>query len=81
MNLQLLVILINCFFLSSKGRRESFEHVKSWYDRAKQLGGQDIEPILIGNKNDINSSLIQVFYLYFSLIFYLFLDFVLIIYW
>lgn len=33
--------------------RVSFEHVKSWYDRAKQLGGEDIEPILIGNKNDI----------------------------
>eukprot|EP00604_Paraphysomonas_vestita_P001126 CAMPEP_0174819520 /NCGR_PEP_ID=MMETSP1107-20130205/2813_1 /TAXON_ID=36770 /ORGANISM="Paraphysomonas vestita, Strain GFlagA" /LENGTH=351 /DNA_ID=CAMNT_0016033189 /DNA_START=675 /DNA_END=1730 /DNA_ORIENTATION=- len=42
------------------GRRESFEHVKSWYDRAKQLGGQDIEPILIGNKSDINSTMIQV---------------------
>lgn len=33
--------------------RASFEHVKAWYDRAKQLGGQDIEPILVGNKNDM----------------------------
>jgi small GTP-binding protein len=37
------------------GSRSSFEHVKNWYDRAKQLGGEDIEPILIGNKNDISS--------------------------
>lgn len=33
--------------------RESFEKVKSWYQRAKQLGGEDIEPILIGNKTDL----------------------------
>jgi GTPase SAR1 family protein len=42
------------------GRRESFEHVQSWYDRAKQLGGQDIEPVLIGNKMDLDSSVRQV---------------------
>ena len=27
--------------------------MKSWYQRAKQLGGEDIEPILIGNKTDL----------------------------
>jgi GTPase SAR1 family protein len=42
------------------GRRESFEHVRSWYERAKQLGGQDIEPVLIGNKSDLSRSLVQV---------------------
>lgn len=42
------------------GRRESFEHVKSWYERAKQLGGQDIEPVLIGNKSDLARSMVQV---------------------
>ncbi|CAE7620158.1 RAB8B, partial [Symbiodinium microadriaticum] len=42
------------------GRRESFEHVQAWYDRAKQLGGQDIEPVLIGNKIDLDPSVRQV---------------------
>jgi hypothetical protein len=45
---------------STAGRRESFEHVRSWYERAKQLGGQDIEPVLIGNKSDLSRSLVQV---------------------
>lgn len=31
----------------------SFEKVKSWYDRAKMLGGSDLECILIGNKIDL----------------------------
>lgn len=35
--------------------KESFEKVRSWYQRAKQLGGEDIEPILIGNKTDLGS--------------------------
>ena len=34
--------------------RVSFEHVQSWYDRAKMLGGSDIECILIGNKIDLS---------------------------
>jgi GTPase SAR1 family protein len=29
------------------------DHVKNWHDRAKQLGGQDIEMILVGNKADV----------------------------
>lgn len=33
--------------------RETLDHVKNWHDRAKQLGGQDIEMILVGNKADI----------------------------
>jgi GTPase SAR1 family protein len=36
--------------------KESFEKVQSWYQRAKQLGGEDIEPILIGNKSDLSGS-------------------------
>ena len=47
------------YFIS--GRRDSFEHVQSWYDRAKQLGGEDIEPVLIGNKIDLADSIRQVF--------------------
>jgi small GTP-binding protein len=35
------------------GIRESLNHVKSWFDRAKQLGGQDLETILVGNKADL----------------------------
>lgn len=46
--------------LTPVGRRESFDRVRAWYDRAKQLGGQDIEPVLIGNKSDINRSLVEV---------------------
>eukprot|EP01038_Epipyxis_sp_PR26KG_P013598 gene13598-18252_t len=34
-------------------REDSFDHVKSWYERAKQLGGEDMETILVGNKNDL----------------------------
>jgi hypothetical protein len=52
--------LRNFEFTSSVGRRESFDRVRAWYDRAKQLGGQDIEPVLIGNKSDINRSLVEV---------------------
>jgi len=42
------------------GRKDSFEHVKTWYDRAKQLGGQDLETVLIGNKSDLDASERQV---------------------
>jgi small GTP-binding protein len=42
------------------GAKESLLHVKSWFDRAKQLGGQDIECILIGNKSDVLDELRQV---------------------
>lgn len=34
--------------------RESFDHAKSWFERAKQLGGEDIEAVLVGNKSDID---------------------------
>lgn len=34
--------------------RDSFEHVKSWYDRAKMLGGADLQTVLIGNKTDLS---------------------------
>jgi GTPase SAR1 family protein len=36
-------------------RRDSFEHVKAWYDRAKQLGGEDLICVLVGNKNDLDN--------------------------
>ncbi len=41
-------------------RRDSFEHVQNWYSRAKQLGGEDLETVLIGNKNDLSSADRQV---------------------
>ena len=43
------------------GMRDSFEHAQSWYERAKQLGGQEMETVLIGNKNDIEDMERQVF--------------------
>ncbi len=34
-------------------QRTSFERIKAWYDRAQQLGGQDLEMVLVGNKIDL----------------------------
>lgn len=34
-------------------RRDSFDHVKQWFDRAKQLGGEHLEALLVGNKIDL----------------------------
>jgi GTPase SAR1 family protein len=42
------------------GNRDSFEHVKQWYDRARQLGGEDLEVLLVGNKSDIAVPQIEV---------------------
>ena len=42
------------------GLKESFDHVKTWYDRAKQLGGENLETILIGNKSDVPAGSRQV---------------------
>ena len=42
------------------GKRESFEHVQGWFDRVRQLGGEDIVTVLVGNKNDIDHSERQV---------------------
>ena len=36
--------------------RESFERAQVWFDRAKDLGGKDICPILVGNKIDLATS-------------------------
>lgn len=33
--------------------KSSFEHVRQWYDRAKMLGGSDLECLLVGNKIDL----------------------------
>jgi small GTP-binding protein len=38
------------------GQRDSFEQVQKWFDRAKQLGGEHLETILIGNKCDLQES-------------------------
>ena len=38
------------------GQRDSFDHVQKWYDRAKQLGGEHLETVLIGNKCDLQES-------------------------
>jgi GTPase SAR1 family protein len=37
-------------------QRHSFEHVKQWYNRAKQLGGEELIAILVGNKIDLHSN-------------------------
>jgi len=37
----------------------SFEKVKSWYERAKMLGGSDLECILIGNKIDLSDRVVS----------------------
>lgn len=42
------------------GLRDSFVHAKSWFERAKQLGGEDIEAVLVGNKNDLSDAERQV---------------------
>lgn len=41
-------------------RRESYDHVKQWFDRAKQLGGEYLEAILVGNKIDVPTHQRQV---------------------
>lgn len=42
------------------GRRDSFERVKVWHERARQLGGQDLECVLVGNKADLPAEARQV---------------------
>ena len=34
-------------------RRDSYEHVQKWFDRAKQLGGEHLQTVLVGNKIDL----------------------------
>ena len=41
-------------------QRASFDRVKHWFDRAKQLGGADIEAVLVGNKIDLGDNQRQV---------------------
>jgi small GTP-binding protein len=40
--------------------RGSFDRVHAWFDRARQLGGEDVEMILVGNKIDLPDSQRQV---------------------
>ena len=42
------------------GRMESFLNVKKWFERARLLGGEFIEAVLVGNKSDTSSSARQV---------------------
>ena len=42
------------------GLKDSFDHVKTWYERAKLLGGENLETILIGNKCDLPAAQRQV---------------------
>jgi GTPase SAR1 family protein len=42
------------------GNKESFIHVQNWYDRARQLGGESMQTIMIGNKNDLAEDLREV---------------------
>ena len=41
-------------------RRQSFEHMQSWVDRVRQLGGEHIEMLVVANKTDLHSSLRQI---------------------
>lgn len=38
------------------GQKDSFEHVKHWYERAIQLGGENLETLLVGNKSDLSEA-------------------------
>jgi Ras-related protein Rab-1A len=42
-----------CVLVYDVSSRDSFEHVSKWYDRARQLGGEDLITILVGNKIDL----------------------------
>jgi GTPase SAR1 family protein len=33
--------------------RESYENVQKWFDRARQLGGEHLQAVLVGNKTDL----------------------------
>ena len=37
------------------GSRSSFVHVQKWLDRAIQLGGEHLIPVLVGNKSDLGT--------------------------
>ena len=51
-----LCVTLHMIIFCNVALKESFEKVRSWYQRAKQLGGEDIEPILIGNKSDLSAN-------------------------
>jgi len=38
------------------GQKDTFEHVRNWYERAVQLGGENLETLLVGNKSDLAES-------------------------
>lgn len=40
--------------------RASFERVQVWFERARQLGGEEIEAVLVGNKTDLPAHQRQV---------------------
>jgi small GTP-binding protein len=40
--------------------RESFVHAVTWFERARQLGGENLVALLIGNKSDLSDSQRQV---------------------
>lgn len=42
-----------CLLVYDVSSRDSFEHVSKWFDRARQLGGEDLITILVGNKIDL----------------------------
>jgi GTPase SAR1 family protein len=49
-----------CLLVYDVTSRDSFDHVQRWYDRAKQLGGEDLITVLVGNKIDLPSHQRQV---------------------
>eukprot|EP00981_Chlorochromonas_danica_P014658 scaffold8522_cov157-Ochromonas_danica.AAC.2 len=51
-----------CLLVYDVTSRGSFEHVRTWFDRARQLGGQELESVLVGNKIDLPVHQRQVSY-------------------
>lgn len=49
-----------CLLVYDVTERASFDRVQVWYDRAKQLGGNDLESVLVGNKIDLPTHRRQV---------------------
>lgn len=49
-----------CLLVYDVSQRSSFDRIKTWYERARQLGGEDLETVLVGNKIDLAAHQRQV---------------------
>lgn len=52
----LLVYDITKYILSVSPRRDTFEYLHQWINDIENNGNSDIEIVLVGNKNDLNSA-------------------------